>query len=404
MQQTSSQLRSKTNDVEVLAAAIEEMQQCEALHAVQTKAITHRLQSLEAELQRSEALRVKEMQAVQLSHDSQLQRLTSTHRDETAACSASALAQLKAVSDRLLETHSTQLRAVEALLAQEKSEREALCSAAREEREHLVQTAKLREEQMLEQMQQAVKEAKNRVYEKAKLQFETGNKEYTKLKQQFKALGAEKEALVAEVDKSRIEAAKLSSEFEALQRSKEAADKLLLQSSKGSAELTELVLRLLGPADAAVAGTADKLELAKASVGLHHRQSNEAQTERENLCRRLREAELQLELREAQAETQRGRVLALETDVAKALGGRAEVERELEELKKERDAQMTVVARLMVDKANAAAAPSSSGCDGSCVATLAAVRRTNVELEERCVGLRAMNEEVLGMLEKVQGL
>ena len=300
---------------------------------------------------------------------------------------SSAHAKLKATRETLVDAHSTQYRALEALLSQEKVERD-----------QLIQTAKLREDQMLEQMQQAVKDAKARVYEKAKLQFETGNKEYTKLKQQYKSMSAEKDTVTADLDKACTEVSSLRVELQELQTAGAGRETKLAQISSAFQDLTEVVLALLGPSEAVLATAGDdRVQLAKASVGLHHRQFNELTSEKDALAKRMRELELQQELKDSSAGTLSKRIQALETEIASAGDTRKGLEQELEELRKERDAQMIVVARLMVDKAKAS-------CDGSCSEIITTLRKSNEELEERCGGLRAMNEEVLGMLEKFQGL
>ena len=71
-------LAAKANDVLVLAAAIEEMHQSEGLQAVQTKAITHRLQTVEQELLEAEFLRVREVQASQKAQEIEIQKLVSS--------------------------------------------------------------------------------------------------------------------------------------------------------------------------------------------------------------------------------------------------------------------------------------------------------------------------------------
>ena len=257
-------LAKKDNDLAVLAGVIEELQQRETLSNVTKNAVTQRLQSVELELQ-----------DVKKVHENQLHQITTEMQQK-----------LRSVQHKLQDRHSAEKKVLETLLAQEKSDRESDMS-----------TYKIREEQMLEQMQTAVKEAKTRVYEKAQAQFAAGNKEYTKLKTQYKDMVSSKDAQGAVLAKAQEEIVCLQEKITSLQRSVMDKEKTIIEVSQGCLELSELTIKHFASdkgTDLMTKSETEKMELAKACVGLQHRQFKELTADRDSVAKKLRDSELEV--------------------------------------------------------------------------------------------------------------
>ena len=80
--QSTQLLEQKNNDMHVLASVIDELQQQQSLSTIQTSALTHRLQSLEADLAKSENRLAQEISSLNSAHSTKLVELASTHVGE----------------------------------------------------------------------------------------------------------------------------------------------------------------------------------------------------------------------------------------------------------------------------------------------------------------------------------
>ena len=359
-----STIATKDKDLLVLANLIEELQQSQTLSDVTNKAITQRLQSVENEL--VQAREEHEMQILEMQEEFQV--------------------KLRSVQTRLIDKHSGEKKSLESLLIQEKNDREADMA-----------TYRAREEEMLEQMKEAVKDAKKRVYEKAQSQFANGNKEYNKLKGQYKEMTSSKEKLSAELKISSSEVEKLNKEILVHKETISKNEKQL----HDYIEMCDLAVKHFGNSNIATTeqSSTEKLELAKASIGIQFKQFNELKTSNEEIIKKLRDSELSCEMKDGQIEKLRIQISDQEKLVEKGEKNIVDMENQMNEMQAQADAQNNVIAKLMVNSNNAQTIPANVSC-----VKCDELKRVNMELEERCVSLRAMNEEVMGMLESMNGV
>lgn len=334
-------------------------------------------------------MRLKEVHAVQSSNETQVRQLVAKHKEEMASVVSVAQAKYSEAMGNITEAHKGQLSILQSALSQ-----------ATLERDQTIATAKLREEQMLEQMQQAVKEAKSKVYEKAKSQFEIGNKEFCKLKAQFKEANNDRSKTLMDYEKVQNENKVLTLDVQNL---KTIIDELRAEVSLLKSGADEFVSHVLTrftssseiPSIANISH-AEKVALFKATINTQYMQYTDAVEEKESLHKKLIDLKLQLETKEDRIVFLAKQISSMEASSLSYGDERELLTKEIVNLKRERDAQMTVVAKLMVQNSTT----KSNDHDQK----LAALQRSNSELEERCSSLRAMNEEILGMLEKFQGI
>ena len=268
---------------------------------------------------------------------------------------------------------------------------------------------------MLEQMKEAVKDAKKRVYDKAQAQFANGNKEYNKLKSQYKDVASVKNTLKKELESSKEQIAQLNNEIITHKQSI-TNDKKLMKEYANLCELT--IKHFRGNSSCASLSNnqsdSEKLELAKASIGIQFKQFNELKSQLEDLRKKLRDNDLSCEMKDGQIEKLKIQISNQEKLVEKNEKDMIDMESKMNEMQTQADAQNNVIAKLMLDNSSTDKcdsdknfhADSLSGASSSIVPCTKCneLKKSNLELEERCISLRAMNEEVMGMLESMNGV
>ena len=224
----------------------------------------------------------------------------------------------------------------------------------------------------------AVAEAKQKVYAKAKAQFEAGNKEFVKVK-------AERDAKAAEADG--IAVALVLSQKKHIEESEKAAaattrvsDLRTFLFSIGSA-VGLSVSDIAGfEANGATGERAFALSAQDTALSMS-RNLAEALSNKESLRAAMSILESSLRKTESALAVANDKALKQEerAAVSEALLSGARVE--LVDTQRERDSQMMAVAKLFTDKAS--------------------LQEKLEESEQQAVGLRQMNEEVMSMLEKL---
>ena len=301
-----------------------------------------------------------------------------------------------------------------------------MCKARESE---LINQLATREVELTNQMNEAVKDAKSRVYEKAKAQFEAGNKEFLKLKNQYKELSAEKNTLSDTLQNVNTELVSVRSTL-VEEKAKESV--LLSKISDVRVLLYSLADSVIGErvsangssqpsiaiADASASSDLqdkEKVALAQASLAQKRAELISLENNKMTLYNNVVRLEDSLKTTENQLAQSLLRVSVQEEKVVEVEAKLATAQKQLKEATDERDAQMTVLAKLIM---------SSSATDSSCASaekavqlltsekgvleeTVSKLKAELAEVTERCIGLRTMNEELLGMLEntysKVEG-
>ena len=170
-------------------------------------------------------------------------------------------------------------------------------------------------------------------------------------------------------------------------------------------DMCELAIKNFGNSNTMIAdqSNSEKLELAKASVGIQFKQFNELKFAQDELNKKLRDSELSGEMKDSQLEKLKIQISNQEKIVENNEKDMESMENKMSEMKSQADAQNNVIAKLMVDNNNSSTDPTASTSDASCTQCVE-MKKVNTELEERCKSLRAMNEEVMGMLESMNGV
>jgi gas vesicle protein len=235
---------------------------------------------------------------------------------------------------------------------------------------------------------EAVTETKSKVYEKVKQQFETGNREFQKVK----ALLKDANALVAtkEVDISRLQAELSGTVAAAKSRDEEFA------SNKSYSAQLEAFIRSMVPASIDNTDIEGKLTAEMLDTAGSHIREVAVQSKKEIQALTDSVATLQqtnLSLQECVVQSQQ--TALAQTVSIESLNTRVfEQEKQLQELtdelattRKDRDDQMLAVAGL-------------ASANTLLEDTLEKTKQEVADAVERASGLRAMNEELLIMLEK----
>ena len=325
------------------------------LHKVQSKALTHRLQTLEQDYSKLQEEKDK------LSLEAQTDAIKK-------------IAEERERTEKLVEAAQKEGEAALQACAEEAEKRVGTLQSELEEKNRQLKKMESRE---AKKVAAAVSEAKARVYEKAKQQFEAGNAEFKSVRQQLKTALAEQET-------QSVELKKIQSDY---QESKTSCDTLTTKIASTENHLKALLQLLLPESsqsehidtDAAVAS-------AKANIAVNTSRLKALEAEAKSLRERVPLLEERASIAEnATAELEMKAALSSETIKAtEAL--LAESKAEIAAAVAERDAQMTAVAKL---------ATSNATLD----AEVESVKKEAVENAERCAGLRKMNEELLAMLE-----
>jgi chromosome segregation ATPase len=334
-----------------LKVSYESMDEDAGLQKVQSKALTHRLQALEKEMADLQKQKDTDSAEAILSQERAVESAKKTMEDMLITTKHQSDAALKACAD----------------------EAERRIGALRGQLEEAARDAKIRDSKHAIEVSTAVKDAKARVYEKAKQQFEAGNKEFTKVKAQLKDCIAEKETIKSEVEK-------LKTSNESM---KEEINTVTIKIAATEGYLASL-LEIMGVTDLSDMATA----IATAHTNYTQLVSKNEQLECELLS--LRESNPKLETKLTATEkilTSLEAKMALSQETLKA------TEALLEEAKhdadiacQDRDAQMMAVAKLTTVNA---------GLEQK----VEAAEKESGELTARCNNLRKMNEEMLTMLE-----
>jgi hypothetical protein len=352
--------RVAANELSKLQAAVETDAEDAGLHKIQSKALTHRLQAVEAEL--SAALAQKEA-------------LVMSSAEQCAA----AVQIAKAEAEAVVAATKVQSDAALAASVEEGLKRYTALQVEMEERE---KEAKSREAKLVFQTTEAVKEAKARVYEKAKLQFEAGNKEFKQVRQQLKDLQQEQETQSAALAAATTSATDLQAQ-------------LVLETAKSSAmesHAMDLLELLLGPS-AVKRGMDMALAIATARSQLALKEAATISMETEVASLKDQAAKVpSLESKLVSLQAERGEAVAKVAVTHESLKATevllGESRAETIAACSERDAQMMAVAKLVTSKAAVDVALENSQSEVK-------------ELNERCSNLRKMNEEVMTMLENM---
>jgi len=352
--QTVAAQAAVTKELSEAQAALGDIVEDAGLQKVQSKALTHRLAALEMEYV---ALQAK--------------------CDAGAAASAAAVAAAAGSASAANEIALAEEQArSEAALKASADEADRRVSGLRSALEDVKKDADARQAKHARDMSAAVKDAKARVYEKAKQQFEAGNKEFKTVRAQLKDACAEKD-----VQKTEMEG--LTEKTAEAVRAQESA---VIKTAAVEGHLMTLLDALgMGVTDtrdvsaAVTAATAQHVQSASALASAEHKVSSY----------RLRVPDL-----EARCSAAESSAAALEAKIALSHETLRASEALLEEAKKEAqegqkdsEAQMMAVAKLSTANAKLEAAVEA--------------KTTEVgELTTRCANLRTMNEEVMDMLEK----
>ena len=197
------ELEAREKELQSLREKVKEEQEECLLQKTQTKALSHRLKSLEDDIENIHRKHQEQIQSLKEQNNTQLKVMELQHRHALEEKEKSYAITLESQRSVDLAARQSALQAADAALQVVKSQLDAEIAAN-----------KARESEASIQMAQAISDAKQHVYNKVKGQFEAGNKEFQKVKAQLKesqaelnTLKADKEKLVLDsnVDKTTIE-------------------------------------------------------------------------------------------------------------------------------------------------------------------------------------------------------
>ena len=345
-------------DRQAAAAAKEES----ILFKAQTKALSHRLAHIDAEA--AQALAAAKLEAESL---------------------AKAMSEMRTRhSEALVEHRALTIRAAN-------EEREAAEAALRSELQSLGEQLSAMRAKMVEadaslpaQLAQAESRGKQHVYKKVEKQFEEGNREFVKVKKELSERLAEhgkvlggllvglSGALGVPLTAGAGTGAVAPSEAQA------EGERLCALVATQRTELDTAQTAAVASASASASALASVQQQLDTSAAVHSQALAEA---KDTMRCTIVSLEMSLQKTESELRTQ---VECLAEAKATLIATRAE----LAETRTERDGQMNAMAKMLSEHA----------ClEGS----VEALKREVADKEERCVQLRQVNEEVMGMLEKL---
>jgi chromosome segregation ATPase len=153
-------LAEKDSEIESLNGTFDSHKEDVSLSVIENKALTHRAQALEEELSNARS-----------KIDTLTQELSSAQsREEETQAKEVELAKSEETSREANKQASEEI------------------TALKEEIKHVRDSSAAKEVELQNQMKEAVRVAKDRVYEKCKQQFDAGNKEFVKLKAELKEM------------------------------------------------------------------------------------------------------------------------------------------------------------------------------------------------------------------------
>ena len=275
------------------------------------------------------------------------------------------------------------------------------------EKEELVNRLKRVEEKSLEETQIAVQEAKNKLYDKAKAQFEAGNKEFTKLKLLNKDLTSENESMRSDLESKNSAINELKKEILSL---KENYENLKVSSELSSSKHNELIESIIKQHGSSESNqfTKDILEdkntHAFSIINFIFSKYNDILSEKVIFLNKNVELDLSNSAKEQIIEKCKAQIEDLISEKQLQEIEKNDLLTEIDNLKSERDTQMTVMAKLMVENESSKMSKGNDDLNESNQQEVENLTKANLELEERCLNLRNMNEELLIMLEQLKGI
>lgn len=244
-------------------------------------------------------------------------------------------------------------------------------------------------------VEKIIYDTKKKIYEKVKTQFDSGNKEFHKLKMTMKDIVQEKEKYEKKCTQHESITLNLTNELTTL---KENHSKLLKSVEEGNDFIQNICNKnnILTTTTNNNNNTSDSLNLFQNNLNVLEGIINEKNKEIDSLKEQKNQLETLLtqiqqnELKQITTERDeymKSQIESIEQN-KKLEDLNNSLKDELNSLKLERDSQMLVIAELLSNKNNN---------EEELI-----IRRKEVEeLSLRCDGLRKMNEEVVSMLEKV---
>ncbi len=346
------ELEKKDKDISYYSKLSEENNNELILQRAQTKAVSHRLQTIESELKMLQ----KSSQETLISEKAKLAEKLKAEA-ETLRISENNISNSKILA---LEETLTDLRS--------KYEQDSLFFQQKEK-------------EFKEELVNAVNEAKAHVYTKAKAQFDQGNKEYLKVKQQLKDVLAENKVKSNDLDNIKVELRDIKYAHDKYQMSFES------EQSK-TKELITLLVSLCKTMNIVTDGCIDYNNMeyfsnlcnkAEESITHNHKLMNDT-------INSIKLLEQDIRSMSTQNDDSKIRINELEAELKSMTVRYQLIKNELIETQKERDCQMDVTAKLTT----AAALAEEQ------------VEKISNELNDannRSNNLRKMNEELLQMLE-----
>mmetsp|Transcript_19155 Transcript_19155/g.32063 ORF Transcript_19155/g.32063 Transcript_19155/m.32063 type:complete len:523 (+) Transcript_19155:76-1644(+) len=241
-----------------------------------------------------------------------------------------------------------------------------------------------------EEKEQAVKDAKKKMYDKVTTQFEAGNAKYEALKSSYKESQESLLTATAKISELKDSLTTVEQELENSRKASVDVAAALSCIGTGCAEIIKLFssegLENTDMVQESVRGSIfnriqNEIKAKASQVEAAAAQSNELNTE----IARLKESMLITNKTVTAMNEEKDELalaLAAARQAAEATG------EELASSKLEKESQMLVIANMITDK-------------GKIDADLEAVTQQNQELTQRCEDLRKMNDEVMSMLEKM---
>ena len=346
------ELEKKDKDISHYSKLSEENNNELILQRAQTKAVSHRLQTIESELKMLQ----KSSQEILISEKAKLAEKLKAEA-ETLRITENNISNSKILA---LEETLNDLRS--------KYEQDSLFFHKKEK-------------EFKEELVNAVNDAKAHVYTKAKAQFDQGNKEYLKVKQQLKDVLAENKVKSNDLDNIKVE----------LRDTKYAHDKYQMSFESEQSKTKELITLLISLCKTMNIVTDDCIDYnnmeyfsnlcnkAEESITYNHKLMNDT-------INSIKLLEQDIRSMSTQNDDSKVRINELESELKSITVRYQLIKNELIETQKERDCQMDVTAKLTT----AAALAEEQ------------VEKISNELNDannRSNNLRKMNEELLQMLE-----
>ena len=344
------------------------------------------LKTIEIDLDKSDSIRVKEIQALKNFHDSLIEKVNLDHKKE-----------LESMTLKLNDSFAFEMVSLKDKI-----------KTLNLEKEELVNRLKRVEEKSLEETQIAVQEAKNKLYDKAKAQFEAGNKEFTKLKLLNKDLTSENESMRSDLESKNSAINDLNKEILSLKENYENLKVSSELSSSKHNELIESIIKQHGSSESSNEYTkdilVDKNTHAFSIINLIFSKYNDILSEKVNFLNKNVELDLSNSAKEQIIEKCKAQIEDLISEKQLQEIEKNDLLTEIDNLKSERDTQMTVMAKLMVENESSKMSKGNDDLNESNQQEVENLTKANLELEERCLNLRNMNEELLIMLEQLKGI